>query len=224
MLSERVVAIDGPSASGKGTLARRVAAEYGWRYFDSGLLYRALAWLCHEIQITPELNTKDDWRSLTAQIDDAVMDNDSLRLESVGQLASQIASILDVREALLQFQRNLYASLPAGGWLVMDGRDIGTVIFPKARLKFFLIASAEARAKRRLLEMQAKGVNTSYEQLLNDIYTRDMRDASRLASPLIQDPDALVIDTSTLSADNVFESVKEIIGNFGKKTLTPHAF
>lgn len=220
MLAERVVAIDGPSASGKGTLARRVAAEYGWRYFDSGLLYRALAWLCHENQIVPELNTKDDWRSLTSQIDDIVMDNDSLRFESVGQLASQIASIPNVREALLQFQRNLYASLPAGQWLVMDGRDIGTVIFPKASIKLFLIASAEARTHRRLLEMQEKGVNTSYEQLLNDIYTRDMRDVSRTASPLHQAPDALVIDTSTLSADDVFKSAQEIIDNFGKKTLT----
>ncbi|MBN9565504.1 MAG: (d)CMP kinase [Alphaproteobacteria bacterium] len=220
MLAERVVAIDGPSASGKGTLARRVAAEYGWRYFDSGLLYRALAWLCHENQIVPELNTKDDWRSLASQIDDIVMDNDSLRFESVGQLASQIASIPNVREALLQFQRNLYASLPAGQWLVMDGRDIGTVIFPKASIKLFLIASAEARTHRRLLEMQEKGVNTSYEQLLNDIYTRDMRDVSRTASPLHQAPDALVIDTSTLSADDVFKSAQEIIDNFGKKTLT----
>jgi cytidylate kinase len=224
MVFERVIAIDGPSASGKGTLARRIAAQYGWRYFDSGLLYRALAWLCQETHITPERNSQDDWRSMAAHIDDALMDNPSLRLESIGQIASQIAAILDVREALLQFQRNLYATLPAGLWLVMDGRDIGTVIFPKARVKIFLIASAEARAKRRFLEMQSKGVNTPYEQLLSDVLTRDMRDVSRSTSPLIQAPDALVIDTSTLSADDVFKTAKEIIDHFGKKTLTTQAF
>ena len=223
MIFDRVIAIDGPSASGKGTLARRIATEYGWRYFDSGLLYRALAWLCHEKKISP--TTSDvDWRSLAAHINDALMKDASLRLESVGQLASHIAAIPDVREALLQFQRDLYTSLPTDRWLVMDGRDIGTVIFPTARLKFFLIASAEARAKRRFLEMQAAGVHTSYEQLLNDIVSRDMRDASRSASPLIQASDAQVIDTSTLSADSVFETVKEIIDPDGKKTLTTQAF
>ena len=215
-----VIAIDGPSASGKGTAAKHVAKEYQWLYFDSGLLYRAVGMICLDQAVDMSHLDRVDWKAIVDQIDFSVMTSPDLRHESVGQLASQVAAVEALRAELFHFQRHLLDQLKPGQYLVMDGRDIGTVIFPDACLKFYVTATVAVRAERRYKEMKQKGVPVSLEEVTKDLEIRDFRDLSRQSSPLKLAEDAILVDTSHLTADEVFETLCHYIDAKRKKTLT----
>jgi cytidylate kinase len=185
------VAIDGPAASGKGTIARAVAAHYGLGHLDTGLLYRAVGKRMLHGE-TPEVAAV----ALTAE---DLADPDALRGADVAQAASRVAAIPEVRAALLDFQQ-AFASRAGGA--VLDGRDIGTVICPDAEAKLFVTASSAIRAKRRFDELRARGTETSFEAVLADIEERDARDSSRSSAPLLRADDAVLIDTSDLGVDD----------------------
>ena len=184
------VAIDGPAASGKGTISRAVAEHFGLGHLDTGLLYRAVGKRMLEGE-TPET-------AAAALTPDELSDPDTLRGPEVAQAASKVAAIPEVREALVDFQR---AFARRSGGAVLDGRDIGTVICPNAEAKLFVTARAEVRARRRHAEMIGRGVETSYEVVLADVHERDERDSGRSAAPLKQADDAVLIDTSDLSIE-----------------------
>lgn len=184
------VAIDGPAASGKGTISRAVAEHFGLGHLDTGLLYRAVGKRMLEGE-TPET-------AAAALTPDELSDPDTLRGPEVAQAASKVAAIPEVREALIDFQR---AFARRSGGAVLDGRDIGTVICPNAEAKLFVTAHAEVRARRRHAEMIGRGVETSYEVVLADVHERDERDSGRSAAPLKQAEDAVLIDTSDLSIE-----------------------
>lgn len=184
------VAIDGPAASGKGTISRAVAAHFGLGHLDTGLLYRAVGKRMLHGE-TPEAAA-----AMLTQED--LSDPDALRGPDVAQAASKVAAIPDVRAALVDFQR---AFARRAGGAVLDGRDIGTVICPEAEAKLFVTANAEIRAKRRYEELRGRGVDTSFDDVLADVHERDARDAGRTAAPLRQAEDAVVIDTSDLTVD-----------------------
>ena len=212
MSAPPIIAIDGPTASGKGTIAQRVAATLGFHYLDSGALYRLVAWRALKEQLAA-----DDQEQLTrvaAAIEPSFVDGrvqmngqdvtDAIRSEQVSRFASQIAVLEGVRRALLHLQRT--RRQPPG--LVADGRDMGTVVFPDAPLKIYLSASAAARAERRYKQLIEKGFSASMpslsqEQVRLDIEARDLRDAQRAASPLKPAKDAHHIDSSQLSVDEV---------------------
>jgi cytidylate kinase len=183
------VAIDGPAAAGKGTVSKAVAAHFGFAHLDTGLLYRAVG--------AKVLTGTDPIEAALALMPDDLED-DSLRTPEVAQAASKVAVIVEVRAALVDFQRSFAAR--AGG-AVLDGRDIGTVICPQANVKLFVTASAEVRAQRRFAELSAKGITDSFEQVLADVKARDTRDMERAEAPLRAADDATEIDTSRLTID-----------------------
>jgi CMP/dCMP kinase len=191
-----VIAVDGPAASGKGTLARRLAAHYGLRHLDTGLLYRAVGRKSEAEGLDPVAAAKA--LSLADLADPA------LRAEGAAQAASRVAVIPEVRLALRTLQRR-FAAEPPGA--VLDGRDIGTVVFPDADVKIFVEASAEARARRRHRELLEQGVASIYSRVLQDMRERDARDRGREIAPLTPAKDALVIDSSKLDAEGVFSVV-----------------
>ncbi len=211
-----VVAIDGPSGSGKGTISRRVARALDFHLLDSGALYRATALAAGEravhaqdtqnlAEVARELAIRFDWTNagdeqiwLTGQ--DVTV---QLRAETTGELASIVAAIPEVRDALFDLQRGFMA--PPG--LVADGRDMGTIVFPQAGLKVFLTASAEERAARRHKQLKDKGIGVSLSALFREIAARDERDANRPVAPLVPAPDALVIDSTELGIDDVVNQV-----------------
>ncbi|MFV9473112.1 (d)CMP kinase [Advenella sp. RU8] len=207
-----VIAIDGPSASGKGTLAGIVAKTLGWHQLDSGMLYRlsALAVMRKGIEPGNEAEIAEVARSLDVRFDgqQVLLDNDDvsdvLRQEEVGALASQIATYPLLRQALFERQR---AFRKAPG-LVADGRDMGTVIFPDAKLKIFLIADVNERAQRRYKQLIEKGISANLMALLEDLKARDERDMHRSHSPLVPAEDAKIIDSSALSIE---ESVAKVL-------------
>ncbi len=188
-----VIAIDGPAASGKGTLARRLAAHFGLRHLDTGLLYRAVGLRAE----TEGMDPAEAARALRL----ADLAVPALREERAAQAASRVAVIPAVREALRVLQRG-FAAEPPGA--VLDGRDIGTVVFPEAKVKLFVDATPEARARRRHEELLGRGVASIYSRVLQDMRERDARDRGRAVAPLEPAPDALVIDSSTLDAEDVF--------------------
>lgn len=207
-----ILTIDGPSGSGKGTIGQLCANYFGWHYLDSGAIYRSLAWAANEANIAADdisgLVTMAEGLNLVfhirlhdvAEIEvDGQIVTDQLRTEETGEMASRIAPIADVRAALLNLQRR--ARKQPG--LVADGRDMGTVVFPDAQFKVFLTASAEIRAKRRFDQLKSKGFDVNLARLLESIQARDVRDSSREISPLKAADDALVLDTSELSIDEV---------------------
>ena len=201
-----IIAIDGPAASGKGTVARRVADALGLAYLDTGLLYRATARAVLDTGSNPadETTAQKAAETLTAK----ALDREDLRSEEVGQAASQIAAIPGVRKALLDFQRQFAATPPVGyGGAVLDGRDIGTVVCPEAPIKLFVTASAVVRAKRRFRQLQATDPAVIYERVLQDLKERDARDQGRDAAPLAPAPDALILKTDRLDAGAVFDKV-----------------
>lgn len=206
-----VIAIDGPSASGKGTVAARVAAALGWHYLDSGALYRltALAATQHGVALEDEPAVA----AIAAGLDVAFLEGvillegedatELIRAEAVGEGASKVAVLPTVRAALLQRQRD-FAREPG---LVADGRDMGSVVFPAAALKVFLTASAEERASRRYKQLIAKGEKITISQILQDIEQRDARDSARSVAPLQHLPDAHLLDTTQLTVEQAVQAV-----------------
>jgi cytidylate kinase len=191
-----IIAIDGPAASGKGTIAKRLAKHYGLPHLDTGLMYRAVA-----KAVLDAGHKLDDRASVTAaalKLDPAGFDETELKRHSVGEAASIVAAIPDVRAALFNFQQE-FAAAPNGA--VLDGRDIGTVICPQADVKIFVTASPQERARRRTLELEVQGQNVRAADILADILRRDERDQSRSVAPLRPAADAFVLDTTDLDID-----------------------
>ena len=224
-----IIAVDGPAGTGKSTLALRLARHFGWRYIDSGAMYRALAvWAAEQgvpwtdepalaricAQLTFDFSLHEgqlvihvDGRDVTCAI----------RRQGVGEGASRVATLRRIREILVEKQRRLGC---AGG-IVMDGRDIGTVVFPDADVKFYLDATPEARGRRRWLELQRHGVQRSLPEVIEAIRRRDHEDKSREASPLRIPDGAYYIDTTNLSVDDVFELMVDKIKFFGVSFRSP---
>ncbi len=201
-----IIALDGPAASGKGTLARRLAAHFGLPHLDTGLLYRATARALMEAGERLD----DERRAVEAARGLALMDFDEeqLRGREMGEAASVVAAIPAVREALFDMQRS-FASRPEGA--VLDGRDIGTVICPDAKVKIFVTASPETRANRRALELARRGEKVNYADVLEDIRKRDERDSHRSSAPLLAAADAVMLDTSALDVDGAFAAALAIV-------------
>ena len=193
------VAIDGPAAAGKGTVARAVAAHFGFAHLDTGLLYRAVA-----AKTLKGMEPEAAARALAP----ADLEDPTLRDPDVAQEASKVAVIPAVRAALVRFQRS-FASRAGGA--VLDGRDIGTVICPDAPVKLFVTASPEVRAQRRFAELQVKGVETSYEEVLEDVRQRDLRDMSRDQAPLKPAEDAMQIDTTEMAIEDAVAAAVALV-------------
>lgn len=220
-----VLAIDGPSGSGKGTVAGLLAKRLGWNLLDSGALYRLLAFAAgnHGIDLTNEEALKVLAAHLDVQFTHAkggqglhiILEGedvtDTIRTEQVGAGASQVAALPAVRDALLQRQR---AFLEAPG-LVADGRDMGTVVFPGAPLKIFLTASAEERARRRYLQLKNKGIDSDQAQLAEEISARDERDSQRAVAPLKPAEGAILVDSTSMSIDEVVERILAEVSSLG---------
>ena len=209
-----VITIDGPSASGKGSLAREIAKTYELSILDSGSLYRLYAYFTKE-GMKRELISNAIQENIEFKISDQDLvimnvDNDitnKLRSESIASLASELSSKEEVRNALFDIQRSFYNDKG----LVADGRDMGTVVFREAKLKIYLTASAEVRAKRRYLELQNRGQEVNMPALIADIEQRDLKDSSRELSPLLPADDAQIIDSSVMSLEDVINFTKNLI-------------
>jgi len=209
-----IITIDGPSGSGKGTIARLLADHFGLHCLDSGALYRLLGFAAERAQV--EFSMVDRLVEIAAGMvvefkgEGIFLDGEdvtlAIRTERAGNAASQVAAVPEVREALLQWQRN-YAREPG---LVADGRDMGTVVFPGAGVKIYLTASPEERAKRRYNQLKEKGLGANLSQLIAEIRERDDRDSNRSVAPLLPAPDALVLESTALSISEVLE---QVIGN-----------
>ncbi|MCD8524367.1 MAG: (d)CMP kinase [Gammaproteobacteria bacterium] len=211
-----VITIDGPSGVGKGTVAGELAETLGWHFLDSGAIYRLLALTI--VQNGQVLNASpDQWAKMAKELHirfakqriylDGHDVTDAIRDESIGLLASKVSAISSVREALLERQR-AFAQAPG---LVTDGRDMGSVVFPSACLKFYLDAAPEVRARRRERQLKDRGINVTFVDLLEDIKKRDQQDSSRLIAPLIIPEGAVTIDTSFLNKTQVFEKVMSYV-------------
>jgi CMP/dCMP kinase len=201
-----IIAIDGPAASGKGTIARRIADVYGLHHLDTGLIYRAVAKAVLDAGHTPD-NVEEATAAAIA-LDPVKFDEQALKAQTITEAASVVAAIPEVRQALMNYQRQ-FATKPPGA--VLDGRDIGTVIAPGADIKLFVTASPEVRAARRTRELQARGEKTSKDEVLADLLRRDERDSRRTAAPLKAAPDAHLLDTTHLDIDAAFRAAIEII-------------
>jgi cytidylate kinase len=201
-----IVAIDGPAASGKGTLGKRLAAHYRLRHLDTGLLYRAVAKALLDAGHAPA----DEARAIAAAaaIDPARFDEAALKRYEVGEAASVVSAIAGVRAALFNFQQD-FAAAPPGA--VLDGRDIGTVICPNADVKIFVTATPEVRARRRTLELRGRGEPANEPDVLADIIRRDERDRSRTAAPLMQASDAHLLDTTDLGIEAAFAAAVRLV-------------
>ena len=218
------VAIDGPAGAGKSTLAKAAAAELGYIYIDTGALYRAVALACIKNEVS--IGDEDAVKALLPEIDirlvffngeqhillnDADV-SDEIRKENVSMAASRVSAIPDVRAFLLELQR----SFAKRDNVIMDGRDIGTVVLPSAQVKIFLTASPEKRARRRVLQLQEKGEQAYFDKILFDIVQRDYNDSNRKTAPLKAADDAITLDTSELTLE---ESVDRIIGIIKENTI-----
>jgi cytidylate kinase len=205
-----IVAIDGPAAAGKGTLARRLAQHFGFAFLDTGLLYRATARHLAAVDGDPADTAAAEAAARRVRAGD--LDDLALRSEAIGRLASSVAAVPAVRAALLQFQRD-FAARPPGGepGAVLDGRDIGTVVCPDAGAKLFVTASPEARARRRLKELRDSGAEAIYERVLQDMQDRDARDSQRRDAPLRAADDALVLDTTDLDVEAAFAAARDYV-------------
>jgi len=200
-----IIAIDGPAASGKGTLARRLAAHYGLPHLDTGLLYRATARV-----LLDEGSRLDDVEAAVRSARGLALlefEEDRLRGREMGEAASVVAALPPVREALIDMQR-AFAGRAQGA--VLDGRDIGTVIAPEATVKIFVTASPDARAQRRALELRGRGEKVDYASILEDIKKRDKRDSERASAPLKPAPDAHVLDTTDMNIEAAFRAALKI--------------
>ena len=204
-----VIAIDGPAASGKGTLARRIAAALGFAHLDTGTLYRVVGLAVLKAGKDPaDPNAAAD---AVKALDLSLLEDRALRSAETGVAASKVAAIPAVRDGLLEFQRNFAANPPGGQGAVLDGRDIGTVICPNATVKLFVTATPEIRANRRFLELQAQRSRRTLEDVLADIRSRDARDMGRAVAPLRQADDAHLLDTSHLDIETAVVRALELI-------------
>jgi cytidylate kinase len=201
-----IIAIDGPAASGKGTLGKRLAAHYALRHLDTGLIYRAVAKAVLDAGRRPD----DVVAAIAAakSLDPSRFDEIALKTHTIGEAASVVSAFPQVRAELLAFQRE-FAGRPPGA--VLDGRDIGTVICPDADIKIFVTAQAEARARRRTAEYRAQGREIDENEVLADIRRRDQRDQGRSAAPLRQAPDAHLLDTTHLDIDAAIRAAIDIV-------------
>jgi len=205
-----IIAIDGPSASGKGSLAKKLAAHFDYDFLDTGALYRRVALKCLENNV--KTDEMDKITAISAQLSQNLnekYDDNALRNDKVSEMASIVAKIPDVRANLIDFQRNFAQNAEKGA--VLDGRDIGTVICPDAGIKLFITASAEKRAERRTLELQSRGFDATNPQVLAEMRERDARDADRLEAHSHPDHDCHVIDTSDMTPNQVMDAALEII-------------
>ncbi|AWN47348.1 (d)CMP kinase [Methylobacterium terrae] len=205
-----VIAIDGPAASGKGTLAKRLAAHYRLPHLDTGLLYRAVALTL--LDAGQDLADEEAAAAAARGLSPAFLADSRLRGSAMGEAASIVSAQGQVRAALLDWQRRFAGSAEGA---VLDGRDIGTVVCPDAAVKLFVTASAEERARRRHRELDGRGEAVAYEAVLSDILRRDARDADRAAAPLRVAEDAVVIDTTDLDADAAFRAATEVVDGRG---------
>ena len=204
-----IIAIDGPAAAGKGTLARRLADTLGFDYLDTGLIYRAVG---QKLARNGQDPADADLAGAAAlALDPADLQADDLRTDQAAQAASKVAAIPAVRAALLDFQRRFATHPPGGKGAVLDGRDIGTVVCPHANAKLFVTASLEKRAKRRLKELLGKGIDAKEEDVLADMRERDARDSNRSVAPLVAAQDAFLLDTSDLDADQVLTRALDFV-------------
>ena len=201
-----IIAIDGPAASGKGTLGKKLAAHYGLRHLDTGLIYRAVAKTL--LDAGERLEDAPAAVAAAKELDLANLDEATLKTYVVGEAASIVSAIPGVRAALVEFQRE-FAAQPPGA--VLDGRDIGTVICPGADVKIYVTATPEVRAKRRAAEYRAAGRDIDEASVLADILRRDQRDSNRAASPLQQAPDAYLLDTTHLAIDPAIRAAIDIV-------------
>jgi len=200
-----IIAVDGPAASGKGTIARALARHYGLPNMDTGLLYRAVAATVQRMALDPTIEAD---AVAACDFDQDILGDPLLREDDIGQLASIVSAHPLVRASLLQRQRR-FAAQPGGA--ILDGRDIGTVIAPDAEAKLFVRATPQIRARRRHAELQARGSTLSFDRVLADIRARDLRDAGRSAAPLVQAADAVILDTSFLSVDASVQRAIELV-------------
>ena len=212
MNNRLVITIDGPSAAGKGSLARNLALFLKFSILDSGALYRAFAYFHNQGLNNKEIESSIEKLIFIPEKDDTKIfyeDTDitsSIRNEEIAKVASELSALSDTRKSLIDIQRNF---MPSNN-LVADGRDMGTVVFPEAELKIFLVASAEVRAKRRYLELQNRGQEVNMRDLIADIEARDMMDKSRTLSPLIPAEESIIIDSSSMSLDEVLSFTKKL--------------
>ncbi|MFN0191950.1 MAG: (d)CMP kinase [Aestuariivirga sp.] len=196
-----IIAVDGPAAAGKGTIARALAKHFGLNFLDTGTLYRMVG--LSVLQRGADASDASAAIAAAERLDPKSFEDSDLRGEDVGSAASKVAAVPGVRRALLQFQRD-FASTPPGA--VLDGRDIGTVVCPDADAKLFITASPEVRARRRQLELEGLGRSSAYEEVLKDILARDERDSRRLDAPLRAAPNAAVIDTSDMGIEAALDA------------------
>jgi CMP/dCMP kinase len=200
-----IIAVDGPTASGKGTIAKALAAHFGLPHLDTGLLYRAVG---RQVQLSAgDPDNPEDARAACG-FADALLADDILRSEEVGGFASRVSVHPEVRRALFERQR-AFALQPGGA--VLDGRDIGTVIAPDAEIKLFVTASVQERARRRWLEMHSRGSDVALAEIERDIAARDARDINRAEAPLRAAPDAMVLDTTFMNRDQAVEAVIDAV-------------
>jgi CMP/dCMP kinase len=211
-----IIAIDGPAASGKGTIAKYLAQVYGLHHLDTGLLYRAVG----KALLDAGYPLDDSKHAIAAAValDPKKFDENALKLQPVTEAASVVAAIPEVRQALMSYQREFAMKAPGA---VLDGRDIGTVIAPGADVKLFVVATPEVRAKRRVLELRGRGEEADENEVLADLLRRDERDSRRTAAPLKAAPDAHLLDTTHLGIDAAFRAAVAIIeaARTGRKRL-----
>jgi cytidylate kinase len=201
-----IIAIDGPAASGKGTIAKQLASVYGLHHLDTGLLYRAVAKAMLDAGHAPDDAAQAT--EIAIKLDPTKFEENALKLQPITEAASVVAAIPQVRQALINYQRE-FAMRPRGA--VLDGRDIGTVIAPGADVKLFVIASPDVRAARRMLELRARGETADERDVLADLLRRDERDSRRSVAPLKPAPDAHLLDTTHLGIDAAFRAAVDII-------------
>jgi len=208
-----IIAIDGPAASGKGTLARKLAGHLNFAYLDTGALYRAVA--LQVVQAGGNVENQQDVLKAASKLHEIDLGNPALRSESTGALASKVAAIPALRAELLDFQRAFAKAPPDGkAGAILDGRDIGTVVCPDADIKLFIMADVETRTKRRLLEQFGpKASDKDFQTILDDLIQRDARDTNRASSPLKPAENAHLLDTTNSDIEAVFEQALKLITN-----------
>ena len=212
-----IIAIDGPAASGKGTLGRRLAEHFGFAHLDTGLLYRAVARVLLDRGLA--LADQEAATHVALTLDVSHLDDPRLRGAEMGEAASVISAYQPVRDALLAFQRGFAGQAPGA---VLDGRDIGTVVCPHADVKLFITATPEERARRRHQEILRRGETVAYEIILADIRRRDERDMNRSTAPLKPAPDSILLDTTNFDADAAFRAALDLVsGAGGSKSPQP---